>query len=397
MLGVPAFTNQTGDHVRVEPRISRQYGTYYQNPVDEIVAVDNVVTAFSSKPEAYHGNYHMAYDYHRTAQTLAIDEPFVTRRHAVQSSTDPEKFTIDLRTNHFISTYRTLGSYYVPDSGADNAYDQSITTALDSLNSGYAGLGEDLGQARQTCNEFAGVALKMGLFLKNVRDANFADAFRYLFGSKGARPKSAVRNIADWWLTYSYGFKPLAQDLYEAQMVVHRVLEAPVFVNGNGKGKSERTFQDVFSGDFEFINSVQTNSSHQTSLISQMENPYLHGLASAGLINPLSIAWELVPFSFVIDWFIPIGNTLQAITAGVGLTFIGGYTSSHYGYQTRINVREKVDSDGSGVVDGGDYLDLGHTFKRTAHTQLPGPRIYANVRPYSTTRALNALAVLAGL
>lgn len=33
------------------------------------------------------------------------------------------------------------------------------------------------------------------------------------------------------------------------------------------------------------------------------------------MLNPQSIAWELTPWSFVIDWFIPIGNYLNNLDA----------------------------------------------------------------------------------
>jgi len=36
---------------------------------------------------------------------------------------------------------------------------------------------------------------------------------------------------------------------------------------------------------------------------------------SLGLYDPLSVAWELVPFSFVADWFIPIGTYLDNLAA----------------------------------------------------------------------------------
>ena len=32
---------------------------------------------------------------------------------------------------------------------------------------------------------------------------------------------------------------------------------------------------------------------------------------SLGLMDPLSVVWELIPYSFVVDWFIPIGTYLE--------------------------------------------------------------------------------------
>jgi len=41
-----------------------------------------------------------------------------------------------------------------------------------------------------------------------------------------------------------------------------------------------------------------------------------------GLDNPLAIAWEVVPFSFVVDWFLPINRYLKNISALNGLELI---------------------------------------------------------------------------
>jgi hypothetical protein len=37
-----------------------------------------------------------------------------------------------------------------------------------------------------------------------------------------------------------------------------------------------------------------------------------------GLINPAVVAWELVPFSFLVDWFIPVGKFLDSWTDQLG-------------------------------------------------------------------------------
>lgn len=47
-------------------------------------------------------------------------------------------------------------------------------------------------------------------------------------------------------------------------------------------------------------------------------NDSLLTLDQCGLINPLSVAWELVPFSFVVDWFLPIGTYINSMSDYAG-------------------------------------------------------------------------------
>jgi hypothetical protein len=49
---------------------------------------------------------------------------------------------------------------------------------------------------------------------------------------------------------------------------------------------------------------------------------FLSTASELGLTNPLAVAWELVPFSFVVDWALPIGSFLNQIDASVGWTFV---------------------------------------------------------------------------
>ena len=46
------------------------------------------------------------------------------------------------------------------------------------------------------------------------------------------------------------------------------------------------------------------------------QNAYLAN--RVGMINPATVAWELVPFSFAIDWFLPVTSFLDSYTDQVG-------------------------------------------------------------------------------
>jgi hypothetical protein len=113
-----------------------------------------------------------------------------------------------------------------------------------------------------------------------------------------------------------------------------------------------------------------------------------------GVVNPLSIAWEVIPFSFVVDWFIPVGQVLEACTATMGLSFVDSWTSEHLGYtlQSKGNLGRLNAWDV--CIDEGSYLEKGYDFYRGARDSFPAPEFYADITPYSTPRALNALAVV---
>ena len=106
-----------------------------------------------------------------------------------------------------------------------------------------------------------------------------------------------------------------------------------------------------------------------------------------GLVNPLSLGWELIPFSFVVDWCMPIGNFLEALTAHYGLTFDSGFTSVTC--RGSVSGTRKV-SNAIGTANGIRYDFLSNN--RTALGNFPMPRVYAK-NPFKTSNVMSALAL----
>jgi hypothetical protein len=58
-----------------------------------------------------------------------------------------------------------------------------------------------------------------------------------------------------------------------------------------------------------------------------VNNPNTLLMNQMGFINPASIAWEAVPFSFVVDWFANVGQVLNSATDFVGLSMKNPFTT----------------------------------------------------------------------
>jgi hypothetical protein len=53
-----------------------------------------------------------------------------------------------------------------------------------------------------------------------------------------------------------------------------------------------------------------------------------------GLTQPVEAIWELVPFSFIVDWFFNVGETLAAFTPNYGIESLASwYTVVDTAYQ----------------------------------------------------------------
>lgn len=132
---------------------------------------------------------------------------------------------------------------------------------------------------------------------------------------EGARGKGVV----DTYLTYHYGVKPAAQDLSGAVQALTRLPQGEWKI-AKKDAASYETHQSTQVGlgsfyPYECSSFMRQScrarvSAHQRPLTRQEDLVW-----ALGLDAPLSTAWELTPFSFMIDWMTPIGDWLQALNS----------------------------------------------------------------------------------
>jgi hypothetical protein len=124
------------------------------------------------------------------------------------------------------------------------------------------------------------------------------------------------KSISDLWLQYRYGIMPIVLTI---QDVMDKMEE-----NGFSFDKKNRTTTlhidsspDIpNSGNSIYISyngSIKISAGYRASFSSGN----LRALGKTAF-NPLLTAWELVPYSFVVDWFIGIGDWLTAQSFSIG-------------------------------------------------------------------------------
>jgi hypothetical protein len=62
-----------------------------------------------------------------------------------------------------------------------------------------------------------------------------------------------------------------------------------------------------------------------------IDNSFYLTLQDVGLTNPLLTGWEVIPYSFVLDWFVGVGDFLSAVNAfNQGYSFKAGSSTIHW-------------------------------------------------------------------
>lgn len=117
-----------------------------------------------------------------------------------------------------------------------------------------------------------------------------------------------------------------------------------------------------------------------------INNPNTQLAAQLGLLNPVAIAWELVPLSFVANWFYDVGSFLNSMDTFYGLNIEDAGRFSKYDY----NGMELADTGGLRV----SATYNGYRFRREKVTSFPLPRPVLELPHLSWSRAATSISLL---
>lgn len=162
-------------------------------------------------------------------------------------------------------------------------------------------------------------------FTRSLRKGNLSGASRAL-GLRPGSVKSHAKSFAGQWLEYSYGWKPLIQDIGNAVEVLQTPIASDYIpVTGRASGTFTASWDhDTFFNEGTWVCHAQWKADVRVS------NPNAWLANQLGFVNPATVAWEVIPYSFVVDWFIPVGEFLQSFTDFVGLD-LTNYCQTYYG------------------------------------------------------------------
>ncbi len=213
--------------------------------------------------------------------------------------------------------------------------------------------------------------------------------------------KPLTKKPSDQWLELQYGWKPLLQDVHGAVSALEKRNSDDWKVTVKARETVKREL-NAFQGNTASGNRCITNHRSLMGSYARIDMvPESQALISAsqlGLTNPAVVAWELVPFSFVADWFVPVGEFLGQFDALAGWKVLG-FSQSNF---TRVEWSwagvSSTSGSGSNVTNYVNSWNSRRRFvslNRTAGTVVPFA-VYPRIKnPFSEAHGWNAIALLA--
>lgn len=181
----------------------------------------------------------------------------------------------------------------------DWSLDMRNKIAADKVN-----IGADLAEYKDAAHTFKQLASALYHTYRDLKRGKF-NHFLKEYGS--------LKNIAAGLLMYDYGLKPLANTLGSSVAALEMASSMPI----------RRRY--VVTKRDEVDKTVSTYRVKQKAITrAKVWVEYIPDYSPIDMGNPLEWAWEVIPFSFLVDWAFPIGEWIGSLDAMKGVRSVIG-------------------------------------------------------------------------
>lgn len=288
----------------------------------------------------------------------------------------------------------------------------ALQKAMGNVNAALLGLGEELGELRETLQMLRHPGQNLKDFIDRVNwQKTRRDLFNFLRTGRFRKfyGKDAAKAAAATWMEYRYGFRPLFMTIDEIMGLVTakaaafdptRILnakggcrEVPI---GTFRGKkdlcADTSYCDLYA-DYEMKISASAHASVQFRQVRELTNSQKLGLSWEHLPE---IAWELTRLSFVVDWFYGIGPWLASMRFKPNVEILGntvGYKQTREFKITECYVDNPLGTKSKDGISNfaGHFVERSYT--RTIHQELAGPQ-FSLGRFMDYNKTIDLLAIL---
>ena len=311
-------------------RLSPRYQIYRYNetPVPQTFNSDMIITTtpavFNSVNSTAMPGWHYKITHHQSATTGRLIDKYKWRGGVGTMGVEFTHLTSpkgptnagEIWTGFFIypSSYPALPS---SSAAADNEARMMFFKRAKQAQTAFSGL-TFLGELRETLSMIRNPAraLRRGLddYLKHVQKR-----------ARRAKRNSLGRIVSESWLEHAYGWAPLVSDIKSAGDALNRRLDrfASSYTRITGKGSdSTASFDSTLNVAGGVWLQYVTRRLHRTicsvryvaEIRSVCENPLQADMNLFGVnwTDIVPTAWELIPYSFLLDYFTNIGDVLNA-------------------------------------------------------------------------------------
>lgn len=285
------------------------------------------------------------------------------------------------------------------------ARNRAVNKLLDKIRDSEINLSTTIGEGRETLQMVAAIARSVRSPLKALRSAVHRSR-------KGSRAEKITRDtlvtVGGLQLAWSVGLAPLLSDCENLRNHAQAAESMDLMYVAKSRGTSHLEWSSHPSEWETFENEI--SNWYQFGVTYRIGDMHAFENWRAGLTLRPTLAWELTTLSFVVDYFLQIGNFLAALEASYlnnGITFLHGYETqsewkmSRYSHFRADDPRDRGALTGTvdhhlGVVKSKGYRQW-VTKSRSRLSGLPVQALPTIKLPTASTQLLNCAALLSML
>lgn len=267
-----------------------------------------------------------------------------------------------------------IGWASIPTIDVQDYVDIAVTQMWANADHSKAAALATLGEARETIHSMVSI---FGRLIKVLIAIKKLDTV-YLF--KQFSPKE----LASRYMELRYALRPL---YYDTKQIIdaanHRKLDYDRFTfrgkaSTSGSNELSGVHNDrygTFSIHYHYTGRTTRTIEVRSGLLTHVDEPSLLNLW--GFDSIAETAWELLPFSFIIDWFFNVGQTIASWTPETGLKPLASwYTLVDTVYQTSTVSHMTFETDPSkNYVSPSCFIaPMTKTLTTVTKTRVPEPR-----------------------
>lgn len=316
-------------------------------------------------------------------------------------------------TEGYDTAYNWCASAYGDITGAvwpSLSLPQHEQLMLGKIDEGRVNLAMAFAERQETWKLMRDRCLQLVNAVRAVRRGRFDQASEFLGFKIPQRARKRLRRnrldqFAENWLEFRYGWTPLYYDVFNAMNAGMRDLQKNNYfvIETSAKAEVKATFSDpAFVGNppisgrrwFDMNPEGTRTETRRIGVMFELVDLDTFASVASGLQNPMLIAWELIPFSFVVDWFTPISDSLSSLSAYDGLRVHHGWKSTKVETTVTCSGYTKYDNMNTSPqlkeTFEGTYEQYDMNFKRSLITDVSQLQVY----PWDTSNGLNAKRAL---
>ena len=214
--------------------------------------------------------------------------------------------------------------------------------------------------------------------------------------------KNGLKGAGKNWLAAHLGWTPLLQDIFGAADEFTNHLYSGMFL------KIRASSKEKFDASQFIISSGPVSQKRNPSFLEGKQGVMFNCAYDPGAgfdisrwssLNPVSIAWELMPYSFVVDYVYDIGSYLRSLETSclMSARFFSGYYTQLYAVDVEDRLRGVFNRTSPSNYQVLDVMSSAHysKFNRVPFSSAPLPRAPSFVVPTSWQKLLTVAGLLA--